>query len=151
MGTPGVKLTDEQLRIAAEQRYMERASWPVTAEAAGCAESTIRQYEYDQDARWLTAIGDVVAVQKQRGLPVAYKCLVDQAEGGDVTAAKALIDRCEGPVPQRIEGDLDITAKLNGNLYIAPFDGRPDGGGAPAGHADPGDDGPAPLPGEPGT
>lgn len=98
----GVALTDEQLRMAAEARYMGRASWEDTAKAAGCVSATIRQYEYDADPRWLAAIAAVVKIMRQRGLPVAYTCLLEQAESGDVAAAKELLNRCEGAVTQTL-------------------------------------------------
>lgn len=124
----GVALTDEQLRMAAEARYMGRASWEETAKAAGCVSATIRQYEYDADPRWLAAIEAVVKIMRQRGLPVAYTCLLEQAEGGDVAAAKALLDRCEGAVSQTlglhgVAGEPPVA--VTHGFDASTFDGNP--------------------------
>jgi hypothetical protein len=90
---------------------MELLTWEVIAKQLGCGESTLRKYNTEQEPRWQKAVEEAVAEMRRDALPTGYGCLLHAARFGDVTAAKELLNRAEGPVTQKTghSGNLSVS------------------------------------------
>jgi len=88
---------------AAWLRHGNGSSWSHIATALSIGESTLREWDSKGDEEWVRACSDVIDEMRREGVGAAWRCLVNGAKGGNVRAAKELLDRVEGAVTQRQE------------------------------------------------
>ncbi len=99
MATP--ILMDEQVIEAVTLYYMEDWTQAHLAEKYSVTQPTISKCK-NEDGRWTVAREELVEQLRDQGLPAAWQCLVKGAKGGDVFAAKEILNRIEGATEQAV-------------------------------------------------
>jgi hypothetical protein len=113
----------ETMTKAAILRYCQDKTWGDVASGVGVSDATL--WRWRQTEEWGKAVETACAIMKRSALGVAWKRLVFSAEtepgAPGVNAAKELLARIEGAVPQAISGDLNVRGELDfGEILSKP-------------------------------
>ena len=96
------QLTIDDLEIAAFERFANGLTWERAAKQVGCTRRCLHNWR--KKPEWETAKGRVLTLLRQDASETGWGCLMRQAQRGDVSAAKELLARAEGPVPTKLTG-----------------------------------------------
>lgn len=101
------RVTKEQLALAAYHRFAGGDTWEQAAGKAGMEVKTLRKWR--KRPVWKTEVDKIIAELREDGSAEAWGCLMRACRANDVTAAKEVLARLEGPVTQKtqIGGDPD--------------------------------------------
>lgn len=116
--TAGYKITEDTLRDAAILHFLEGLSWERVAKRLETTAKTLRNWR-DKGEPWQGIATEVVDEMRAQAVPTSYGCLLRQAQNGDVSAAKELLNRCEGAVPQEVIAKVATTAQVALALSMA--------------------------------
>lgn len=110
--------TPETLENMALAHFVERKTWTEIAKELGKDRKTISNWRRNNPA-WKEAVAAVVANMKAEAVPTAYAALLRAAEqNNDLAAAKALLDRVEGPVGS--QGDQGQPQEIVFRFTVVP-------------------------------
>lgn len=106
------RTTREQLELAAYYRFAGGYTWEQTAEKIGITVRALRDLRKKQT--WRAAQAKIIAELRDGGSAEAWGCLMRACRENDVTAAKEVLARLEGPVAQKtqIGGDPDNPVRI---------------------------------------
>lgn len=101
------RVTKEQLALAAYHRFAAGCTWEQAAAKAGMDAKTLRKWRKRE--AWRVEADYIIAELKEEGSGEAWGCLMRACRANDVTAAKEVLARLEGPVMQKTQvgGDPD--------------------------------------------
>lgn len=94
-------LLAEDLKEAARLRFMEGLSWDRIAKRLKCDRSTLHRWR-NRGGAWQKAVEEVVAEMRYQGEPTAWGALLRSAQHNDIAAAKEILNRIVGAVPQEL-------------------------------------------------
>ena len=105
------ELTPEVLREAARLRFAEGLTWERIEQRLKCTRRALFNWRMKGEP-WEAAVAEVVEEMKAQAAPTAWGALVRGAARGDVAAAKELLNRIDGAVPQKQELEHSGTVEL---------------------------------------
>jgi len=95
------KLTREELELAAYHRFAGGCTWEQAAEKIHVSVKTLRAWR--KKPLWRVVTEKIIAELRDDGSAEAWGCLMRACRANDVSAAKEVLARLDGPVSQRVE------------------------------------------------